>query len=84
MECGYLSSCSKNHLWILFLSISSIIINSITDKFYDRGREKYLNNVSNLSEYVESYYGGFGNKIRQSEKLLMNEKRISLQAVVTF
>ena len=37
-----------------------------------------------LSEYLESYYGGFGEKIRKAETLLMNEKRISIQAVVKF
>ena len=64
--------------------IDPIVVNSITDQFYDRGRQEYLNNVGGLSNYLVSFYGGFGGKIREAERSLMNEKRISLQAVITF
>ena len=75
---------SKNVWLALGYGVNPITINSITDEFYDRGREDYLNSISGLSEYLESYYGGFGNKIREAEILLMNEKRISIQAIVKF
>ena len=64
--------------------VNPLIINSVTDEFYNRGREEYLDTVGELPEYLESYYGGFGEKIREAETLLMNEKRISIQAVVKF
>jgi len=64
--------------------VNPIIINSVTDNFHDRGREEYMNIMSNLPQHVESYYGGFGSKIREAESLLKNAKRISLQAIITF
>ena len=75
---------SKNVWLALGYGVNPLTINAITDEFYDRGREEYLNNQGELPEYLESYYGGFGEKIRAAETLLMNEKRISLQAVVKF
>ena len=47
-------------------------------------RKKYLDKVGELPEYLESFYGGFGEKIREAETMLMNEKRITLQAVIKF
>ena len=75
----------SNDVWLsVGYGVDPIVVNLITDEFYDRGRQEYLNDVGNLSEYLKSFYGGLGDKIRQSEKSLMDEKRISLQAVVTF
>ena len=75
----------SDNIWLaLGYGVNPLIINSATDEFYDRGREEYLNNIGELPEYLESYYGGFGEKIREAETLLMNEKRISIQAVVKF
>jgi len=75
----------SDNIWLaLGYGVNPLIINSITDKFYNRGREEYLDAVGGLPEYLESYYGGFGEKIREAETLLMNEKRISIQAVVKF
>ena len=33
---------------------------------------------------TEYYYGGFGEKIRKAETILMNENRLSIQAVIKF
>jgi len=75
----------SDNIWLaLGYGVNPLIINSVTDEFYTRGREEYLDTVGGLSEYLESYYGGFGEKIRKAETLLMNEKRISIQAVVKF
>jgi len=75
----------SDNIWVaLGYGVNPLIINSVTDEFYNRGREEYLDTVGGLPEYLESYYGGFGEKIRKAETLLMNEKRISIQAVVKF
>ncbi len=75
----------SDNIWLaLGYGVNPLIINSVTDEFYNRGREEYLDTVGGLPEYLESYYGGFGEKIRKAETLLMNEKRISIQAVVKF
>ena len=75
----------SSSVWIaLGYGVNPLTMNSVTNKFYDRGREEYMNNVVGLSEYLESNYGGFGEKIREAETSLMDEKRISLQAVITF
>ena len=75
----------SDNIWIaLGFGVNPLIINSVTDEFYNRGREEYLDTVGGLPEYLESYYGGFGEKICEAETLLMNEKRISIQAVVKF
>ena len=72
-------------VWLsLGYGVNPLIIDSVTDEFYDKGREEYLNNVGGLPEYVESYYGGFGEKIRKAETMLMNENRLSIQAVIKF
>ena len=60
------------------------LMNSVTDELYDRGREEYLNSVGELSEYLDLYYGGLGDRIRSAESSLMNEKRISLRATIEF
>jgi len=75
----------SDNIWLaLGYGVNPLIINSVTDELYNRGREEYLDTVGGLPEYLESYYGGFGEKIRKAETLLMNEKRISIQAVVKF
>jgi len=75
----------SDNIWLaLGYGVNPLIINSVADEFYNRGREDYLDTVGGLPEYLESYYGGFGEKIREAETLLMNEKRLSIQAVVKF
>ena len=56
----------------------------ITDKFHNRGREEYLDISGELPQHLDSFYGGFGEKILNAEKLLMNEKQISIQAIIKF
>jgi len=75
----------SDNIWLaLGYGVNPLIINSVTDEFYNRGREEYLDTVGGLPEYLEYYYGGFGEKIREAETLLMNEKRIAIQAVIKF
>ena len=54
------------------------------DDFHYMGREEYLDNFSQLPAHIESYYGGTGEKIRSAENALMDEKQISVQAVIKF
>ena len=60
------------------------VINPVSDLFYNRGREDYLNYAGQLSEHLDLYYVGLGDKIRNAEQLLMDEKSISIQAVIEF
>ena len=77
----YLSS----NVWIaLGYGVNPLAMNSLTNEFYDRGREEYLNEAGGLSDHLDSYYGGLGNKIRDAEKSLMDEKRISIRAILEF
>ena len=59
-------------------------MNTVTNKFYNRGREEYLNEIGGLSDYLDSYYGGLGDRIRHAETSLMNDKRISVRAILEF
>ncbi len=59
-------------------------LNSVTDEFYQGGREEFLESADNFAEFVESTYRGMGEKIRNAEIQLKREQRITLQAVVTF
>ena len=61
-----------------------MVINAVTDKFYNRGREEYLSGVGNIAGYLESSPEGLGEMIRQAEISLMNQKYICLQAVIEF
>ena len=71
--------------WISFgFGVNPKSMDLITDQFHSRGREEYLESSSNLSEHLDSFYGGFGEKILNAEKLLMNEKQISIQAIIKF
>ena len=75
----------SNNAWIsIGYGINPKVISSISDKFYFRGREEYLDSSSGLSEYIEDVYGGLGEKIRKAERQLMNEKQIKIQAVIEF
>ena len=60
------------------------VINPVSDLFYNRGREDYLNYAGQLPEHLDLYYVGLGDKIRNAEQLLMDEKSISIQAVIEF
>lgn len=75
----------SNLVWLaLGIGVNPKVINSVTDEFYDRGREEYLDTVGRLPEYLESFYGGFGERIREAETSLMKENRITFQAVINF
>tara|TARA_Y100001970_G_scaffold197986_1_gene240876 strand:- start:1534 stop:3453 length:1920 start_codon:yes stop_codon:yes gene_type:complete len=56
----------------------------INDEFHNRGREEYLDSYGELPQYLESFYGGFGEKILNAERLLMDEKQISIKAFIKF
>ncbi|MAP67259.1 MAG: hypothetical protein CMF80_06130 [Candidatus Marinimicrobia bacterium] len=72
-------------IWLsLGYGINPYVLNTVTDKFYFRGRQEFLNDFSDLNDHLESYYGGIGEKIRQSENALMNTKQILLQAKIKF
>jgi len=64
--------------------VNPIILNSITDDFYMRGREEFLDNETGFWDYVEKTSQGLGNKIREAEKALLNEQRITLEADINF
>ena len=72
-------------IWLsLGYGINPYVLNTVTDKFYFRGRQEFLNDFSDLNDHLESYYGGIGEKIRRSENALMNTKQILLQAKIKF
>ncbi len=64
--------------------VSPFVIDSVTDEFYNRGREEFMEDAEGLSEYIEATYNGLGQKIKNAEKALEDEHRISLEAVITF
>ena len=75
---------SENAWLALGYGINPKVINSISDEFYFRGREEYLDNAVELSGYIENVYGGFGERIRDAEIQLMNAKQIQIRAVIEF
>tara|TARA_Y100001970_G_C14199379_1_gene840186 strand:+ start:92 stop:2005 length:1914 start_codon:yes stop_codon:yes gene_type:complete len=77
-------SLSKNTWIALGYGINPKMIDSISDEFYFRGREEYLDKAVGLSEYIENVYGGFGERIRDAEIQLMNAKQIQIRAVIEF
>ena len=75
----------SNSTWMsIGYGVNPLVINAVTDLFYDRGREEHLNSVGDLSGYLESSDDALGDMIRQSEISLMNQKNICLQAVIEF
>ena len=75
----------SNDVWIsIGYGLNPFAMNSQTDKFHYRGREEYLDSVGELPLHLESYYGGIGDKIRSAENSLVNDKRISVQAIIKF
>ncbi len=75
----------SDDIWISFgYGVNPIVINSVTDNFYDRGREEYLESIGGFEDHLDSYYGALGDKIRIAEKSLMDEKRISVRAILEF
>lgn len=64
--------------------VSPLIIDNITDRFSYNGRDEFLNEAGGLEEYIESFYGGFGERIREAEVKLSEEQRITIQGVVEF
>lgn len=60
------------------------VMNEVTDQFYLAGREEFLENSGNLSEFIESSYLGLGEKIKQAEADLMHQEQILLEAVINF
>ncbi len=59
-------------------------LNAVTDEFYNGGRDEFLTEASDYEEYTESAYLGTGEKIRQAEQALENEKRFMLEATLRF
>jgi len=59
-------------------------LNSVTDEFYEGGREEFLEQADDFVDYIETTYRGLGEKIRNAEIQLKQEQRITLEAVVTF
>ena len=75
----------SNNVWIAIgYGVNPLAMNTVTNKFYNRGREEYLNEIGGLSDYLDSYYGGLGDRIRHAETSLMNDKRISVRAILEF
>ena len=75
----------SDDVWLSFgYGVNPKVINPITDQFYNKGREDYLNYAGQLPEHLESYYVGLGDKIRNAEQSLADEKSISIQAVMEF
>lgn len=74
----------KNIKLSIGFGVSPYTLNNVTDKFYDGGREEFLENADNFMEYLGTSYKGVGEKIRNAEDKLQNEQRISLKAVLTF
>ena len=75
----------SNSTWMsIGYGVNPLVINTITDKFYDRGREEYLNSIGNLSAVLESSDDNLGEMIREAEVSLMNQKNICIQAVIEF
>ena len=64
--------------------VSPLIIDNITDKFSNNGRDEFLNEAGGLEEYLEIFYGGFGDRIREAEQKLKDEQRITIQGVIEF
>ena len=64
--------------------VSPLILDNITDKFSYNGREEFLNEAGGLEEYLESFYGGFGERIREAEEKLCDEQRITIQGIIEF
>ena len=75
---------TKDAWFSIGYGVNPYVINPATDLFYFRGREDYLNNSTNLPGHLDSYYGGFGEKIREAEKSLVNNNQILIQAVINF
>ncbi len=75
----------SENVWVaLGYGVNPTTISSVTDEFSSKGRESYLNNAGELSQHIEDFYGGLGEKIRNAEMQLKNEQCIALRAVVTF
>ena len=64
--------------------VSPLILDDVTDKFSNNGRDEFLNEAGGLEEYLETFYGGFGNRIREAEEKLKDEQRITIQGVIEF
>ncbi|MCF7913359.1 MAG: isoamylase early set domain-containing protein [Candidatus Cloacimonetes bacterium] len=75
----------SDNVWIaLSYGINPNVINEVTDQFYNVGRRQYLEDISELDEYLQNTYNGFGDKVRAAEDALAKDDRISLEAVIKF
>ncbi|MCD4817526.1 MAG: glycogen-binding domain-containing protein [Candidatus Cloacimonetes bacterium] len=74
----------KNVKLSLGWGVNPTVLNSVTDDFYAGGREEFLESSDNFTEYIEATYKGIGQKIRNAERALETEQRITLEAVITF
>jgi len=75
---------NKNVEISLGWGVNPRVLNSLTDEFYDGGRDAFLQKAGNLENYLENNYKGLGEKLREAEKDLMNEQRIGIEAIVKF
>ncbi len=64
--------------------VSPRVLNGVTDEFYMGGRDEYLTEAADYEEYTENAYLDTGEKIRQAEQALENEKRFMLEATLKF
>lgn len=60
------------------------ILNATTDEFYQGGREEYLEEQGDLTNYLKNNYKGLGEKLRKAEHALEDANRIGLEAVLKF
>jgi len=60
------------------------VLNSTTDEFYQGGREEFLQEKGDLTNYLRNNYKGLGEKIKQAESALEDANRIGLEAVLRF
>lgn len=64
--------------------VNPTALNNTTDEFYNGGREDFLEAASDYLSSLESGYPSAGQKIKEAEKALSKEKRISVEAVLSF
>jgi hypothetical protein len=77
-------SLARNVKLSLGWGVNPRVLNTVTNKFYEGGREEFLEDAADFAQYVESTYIGIGNKIRQAEEKLKRASRIGLEATITF
>ena len=59
------------------------VINTVTNEYYDYGRDDFMKQVVGSYE-IDTAYGSLGEKIRTAEQALEDEQQIILEAVIQF